>query len=64
MEIEYSEYNKIKIEVEDFVNQITNDESLKKSALQTMQSTCKIRIKEPAAKINNLSETKAIRANN
>lgn len=30
MEIENSEYNKIKIEVEDFVNQITNDESLKK----------------------------------
>lgn len=30
MEIEYSEYNKIKIEVKDFVNQITNDESLKK----------------------------------
>lgn len=30
MEIEYSEYNKIKIEVEDFVNQIPNDESLKK----------------------------------
>ena len=29
MEIEYSEYNKIKIEVEDFVNQITTDESLK-----------------------------------
>lgn len=30
MEIEYSEYKIIKIEVEDFVNQSTNDESLKK----------------------------------